>query len=179
MSPSLRAGYFRGVSKLPVPKLLKILLASLLFGLIAGLIVALGTEVLALRSSDQTFTGHRLTVHTAAVIKRFSTVAPGAMDAVGRHPRLDWAGQCPTLRAGTGSDKGSYQSVRPLHPEEPRVITVRESARLQGFPDSHRFHPTVWHSSRMIGNSVSPIIAKVIFSAIAAKLQVTAQAMAA
>ena len=40
--------------KLPVPKLLKILLASLLFGLIAGLIVALGTEVLALRSSDQT-----------------------------------------------------------------------------------------------------------------------------
>jgi DNA (cytosine-5)-methyltransferase 1 len=70
------------------------------------------------------------------------------------------------LRAGTGSDHGSYQSVRPIHPAEPRVITVREAARLQGFPDRFRFHPTVWHSFRMIGNSVSPIMAQAIFSLI-------------
>jgi len=37
-----------------VPKLLKILLASLLLGLIAGLIVELSTEVLALRHSERT-----------------------------------------------------------------------------------------------------------------------------
>ena len=124
----------------------------------------------ALRSSSRTFTGHRIVEHKPEVAKRFSEVPPGGTDKVGRHPRLSWSGQCPTLRAGTGSDKGSYQAVRPLHPDEHRVITVREAARLQGFPHEHIFHPTTWHSFRMIGNSVSPVISAAIFSAIAAKL---------
>lgn len=127
----------------------------------------------ALRSPDCTFTGQQPTAHTAAVIKRFKKVEQGKMEAIGRHPRLAWSGQCPTLRAGTGADRGSYQSVRPIHPDEPRVITVREGARLQGFPDAHLFHPTVWHSFRMIGNSVSPIMAKAIFGAVKAKLETT------
>jgi DNA (cytosine-5)-methyltransferase 1 len=123
-----------------------------------------------LRASDKLFTGQQATVHTENVIERFKSVPPGGIDAVGRHPRLSWDGQCPTLRAGTGADKGSYQAVRPLHPVEPRVITVREAARLQGFPDAHRFHPTVWHSFRMIGNSVSPIMSQAIFTALRSKL---------
>lgn len=121
---------------------------------------------------DRRFTGHRRTKHTSAVVARFETVLPGTVDKVGRHPRLAWNGQCPTLRAGTGSDRGSYQSVRPLHPEEPRVITVREAARLQGFPDGFRFHPTTWHSFRMIGNSVSPIIAKAVLEKIYERLDI-------
>lgn len=115
-----------------------------------------------LRSKDRTFTGHGFTKHTTKVVERFSSVVPGTTDKVGRHYRLAWQGQCPTLRAGTGSDKGSFQSVRPIHPTEHRVITAREGARLQGFPDDHLFHPTVWHSFRMIGNSVSPIMAEVV-----------------
>lgn len=124
----------------------------------------------SLRAPDGTFTGHRPTIHTDAVITRFSMVPPGGVDKIGRHPRLRWDGQCPTLRAGTGSDRGSFQSVRPIHPDAPRVITVREAARLQGFPDSFRFHPTVWHSFRMIGNSVSPVISKAIFTTLRSKL---------
>jgi DNA (cytosine-5)-methyltransferase 1 len=123
-----------------------------------------------LRTEDQTFTGHRRTAHTPEVIKRFKKVKQGGVDPIGRHPRLSWSGQCPTLRAGTGNDRGSFQSVRPIHPEENRVITVREGARLQGFPDRFRFHPTVWHSFRMIGNSVSPVISKAIFSLIAKRI---------
>jgi DNA (cytosine-5)-methyltransferase 1 len=126
-----------------------------------------------LRSGDGIFTGHRPTVHTREVKKRFAALLPGQVDRVGRHPRLDWDGQCPNLRAGTGKDRGSYQAVRPVHPEEPRVITVREAARLQGFPDSFKFHPTVWHSFRMIGNSVSPIISKAIFSLLAERTGLT------
>jgi DNA (cytosine-5)-methyltransferase 1 len=61
--------------------------------------------------------------------------------------------------------------VRPIHPDEPRVITVREAARLQGFPDRFRFHPTVWHSFRMIGNSVSPFVSKAIFSLLARRIE--------
>ena len=122
------------------------------------------TYAASLRSDDLSFTGHRATDHTLKVIERFSAVPPGEYDKVGRHPRLDSAGQCPTLRAGTGAELGSFQSVRPIHPTEHRVITVREAARLQGFPDRHIFHPTVWHSFRMIGNSVSPVIAKAVSS---------------
>lgn len=133
----------------------------------------------SLLANNCRFTGHRPTAHTLAVIERFSKVAQGATDIVGRHPRLSWDGQCPTLRAGTGSDLGSFQSVRPIHPDEPRVITVREAARLQGFPDSFRFHPTIWHSFRMIGNSVSPILSKAIFSLLAERTEVSRVAIAA
>jgi DNA (cytosine-5)-methyltransferase 1 len=123
-----------------------------------------------LRSGDGIFTGHLGTVHTDEVKARFSKLLPGRVDSVGRHPRLSWDGQCPNLRAGTGKDKGSYQAVRPIHPDEHRVITVREAARLQGFHDAFKFHPTIWHSFRMIGNSVSPIIAEAIFSLLSERL---------
>lgn len=117
------------------------------------------------------FTGHRPTEHAENVVNRFAAIEQGGFDKVGRHPRLAWAGRCPTLRAGTGADRGSFQSVRPLHPEENRVITVREAARLQGFPDNHRFHPTVWHSFRMIGNSVSPVIGEAVLAAVRDRLR--------
>ncbi len=120
-----------------------------------------------MRSSTNTVTGNIRTKHTEEVKLRFAQTLPGTTEKVGRHPRLSWDGQCPTLRAGTGSDRGSFQSVRPIHPVEHRVITVREAARLQGFPDSFKFHPTIWHSFRMIGNSVSPFAARAVFRAIA------------
>lgn len=119
----------------------------------------------ALRNSTGTFTGHRITVHRTEIARRFAKVEQGGIDAIGRHVRLTWDGQCPTIRAGTGPDKGSRQAVRPLHPDEDRVITVREAARLQGFPDDYFFHPTLWHSFRMIGNSVSPFMSVAIFKA--------------
>jgi len=125
----------------------------------------------SLRTEDGAISGHRATVHSAEVAKRFSAVEQGKTDSVGRHPRLAWQSQCPALRAGTGSDKGSYQSVRPIHPSQHRVITVREAARLQGFPDRHRFHPTTWHSFRMIGNSVAPLMAEAILRAVAAAFE--------
>ncbi|WGV60090.1 DNA cytosine methyltransferase [Brevibacillus brevis] len=104
------------------------------------------------------------TKHTEEVINRFKQVPPGSIDKISRAPRLKADGFCPTLRAGTGSDKGSYQAVRPIHPSEDRVITPREAARLQGFPDWFQFHHTKWHSFRQIGNSVSPIVSEYIFS---------------
>ncbi|HUD51883.1 DNA cytosine methyltransferase [Parvibaculum sp.] len=109
------------------------------------------------------------TVHTKEVVARFKKVKPGKPDTISKCPRLSWDGLCPTLRAGTGSDKGSFQSIRPIHPTEPRVITVREAARLQGFPDWFVFHPTKWHSFRMIGNSVSPVFSQALLSRIVAK----------
>ena len=100
------------------------------------------------------------TRHSEEVIERFKKLAYGKADPVSKSTKLDPNGFCPTLRAGTGSDKGSYQAVRPVHYSVPRVITPREAARLQGFPDWFVFHRTKWHSFRQIGNSVSPIVSE-------------------
>lgn len=115
--------------------------------------------------------GIQTTLHTSPVVERFKQVSQGKTDGVSRCVRLSWDAAAPTLRAGTGPDKGSFQSVRPIHPVRPRVITVREAARLQGFPDWFDFHDTKWHSFRMIGNSVSPIMAEVLLTFIATKLK--------
>lgn len=114
--------------------------------------------------------GNYDTTHTEAVAKRYASIVPGKTDKISRSKRMEWTGFCPTLRAGTGSDKGSYQAVRPLHPEIGRVITVREAARLQSFPDWFLFHYTKWHSFRMIGNSVPPLLSFNILQIIRQKL---------
>lgn len=106
--------------------------------------------------------GFKPTAHSKSVLKRFHAVDPGRRDPVSRCPRLAWDLSCPTIRAGTGKDRGSFQSIRPIHPEGDRVINIREAARLQGFPDWFQFHPTNWHSFRMIGNSVSPYVSRAV-----------------
>lgn len=108
--------------------------------------------------------GFQATNHSKTTLARFRDVEPGNSETVGRYPRLSWEAVCSTLRAGTAADHGSFQAVRPIHPEENRVITVREAARIQGFPDWMQFHHTKWHSFRMIGNSVSPCLSESLFS---------------
>lgn len=116
------------------------------------------------------------TLHSIAVKDRFIDTRQGKVEPISRYPKLAWTGQCPTLRAGTGADKGSFQAMRPIHPSQPRVITVREGARLQGFPDWFVFHPTKWHSFRMIGNSVSPIVSEALLKLLSTKSALRAAA---
>lgn len=104
------------------------------------------------------------TIHSADLTERYGSLPPGGRDSVSRSARLDPKGFCPTLRAGTGPDKGSYQAVRPIHPTQPRVITPREAARLQGFPDWFWLPEAKWHAFRQIGNSVSPLVAEAVLS---------------
>lgn len=110
------------------------------------------------------------TIHSPEVEKRYAKLSYGEQDAISKSIKLNPVGFCPTLRAGTGSDKGSFQAVRPIHYLRPRVITPREAARLQGFPDWFLLHRTKWHSFRQIGNSVSPIVAEAILSTVFKKI---------
>lgn len=116
--------------------------------------------------------GLKSTRHSKVVAHRYTTTPGGKSDRITKSYRLQWDGQCPTLRAGTDVDKGAFQAVRPLHPGKGRVITVREAARLQAFPDWFVFHPAKWHSFRMIGNSVSPAVSRGLLGRIAKKLHV-------
>lgn len=99
------------------------------------------------------------TVHTRKTYQRFRRTDPGRVEPISRLFRLDPEGFARTLRAGTGTDRGSHTSPRPIHPEKARVITVREAARLHGYPDWFRFHGTNWHGHRQVGNSVPPPVA--------------------
>lgn len=121
-------------------------------------------------NSSGEVSGFLATAHTAETEARFKKLKAGKSDSISKCVRLDPQGYCPTLRAGTGPERGSYQAIRPVHPTAPRVICPREAARLQGFPDWFQFHPTKWHSFRQIGNSVSPILSEHIMARIFSKL---------
>jgi len=104
--------------------------------------------------------GHQGTVHSEELLRRYEALNPGQQDPITKSVRLIANGFCPTLRAGTGPERGSFQAVRPIHFNKPRVITPREAARLQSFPDWFVFDQTKWHSFRQIGNSVPPLLAE-------------------
>lgn len=102
------------------------------------------------------------TAHTEASRKRFLATQNGSVEPISRFLKLDPTGLCNTLRAGTDSARGAFTSPRPIHPTLPRVITVREAARLHSYPDWFRFHATKWHGFRQIGNSVPPLLARAV-----------------
>ena len=110
--------------------------------------------------------GFLMTAHTKAVEERYRKLQYGDQDRISKSYKLNPSSFCPTLRAGTGPDKGSFQAVRPIHYIEARVINPREAARLQGFPDWFELPETIWHSFRQIGNSVSPIAAEAILKVV-------------
>ncbi|KAL0329888.1 UNVERIFIED_CONTAM: DNA (cytosine-5)-methyltransferase CMT2 [Sesamum radiatum] len=49
-----------------------------------------------------------------------------------------------------------------LHPEQDRLLTIREYARLQGFPDFYRFCGTIKERYCQIGNAVSIPVARAL-----------------
>ncbi|MBE9126863.1 MULTISPECIES: DNA cytosine methyltransferase [unclassified Coleofasciculus] len=102
------------------------------------------------------------TQHNQESIERFHRTKAGELEPISRLQRLDWNKPCYTLRAGTGCDRGSYTSPRPIHPHYPRVLSVREAARLHSFPDWFRFHITKWHGFRQVGNAVPPLLGRAL-----------------
>ena len=106
------------------------------------------------------------TVHTDISRKRFAETGGGNIESISRFFKLPKDGICNTLRAGTDSARGAFTSPRPIHYAYPRCITVREMARLHGYPDWFRFHVTKWHGARQIGNSVPPPLARAVANAV-------------
>ena len=115
------------------------------------------------RDWDRTvLTSSMRTVHTEISRRRFVETEPGKVEPISRFFKLSADRVANTLRAGTDSARGAFTSPRPIHYEKPRCITVREMARLHGFPDWFRFHETKWHGARQIGNAVAPPLARAI-----------------
>lgn len=70
--------------------------------------------------------------------------------------RLEWTSQAGTITAGFDS----FTRGRFGHPEQHRPITLREGARLQGFPDGFRFLGSRAQVRLQIGNAVPPPLAR-------------------
>jgi DNA (cytosine-5)-methyltransferase 1 len=72
----------------------------------------------------------------------------------GKYRRLSWDHPAPAVDTRFGDPK--YY----LHPEEHRGLSVREAARIQGFPDDFVFEGTRAAQFRMVGNAVPPPLAR-------------------
>ena len=93
--------------------------------------------------------------HTKAVIERFSKVPQGGRDRGSYCDRIDPKEPSHTIVVGS-----SAGGARPhIHPTENRVITVREAARLQSFPDWYVFTGSSTEQYRQVGNAVPPLLA--------------------
>ncbi len=92
--------------------------------------------------------------HNAESILRYMYLDYGQRDKLGRVDRLDPSLPSKTVIAGGTSGGGRSH----LHPYFPRTLSVRESARIQTFPDSYEFIGPVARQFTQVGNAVPPIL---------------------
>lgn len=109
---------------------------------------------------------HRGRKHGPEVSSRYAALAPGERDSRTRINRLDPTR--PSYTIVVGSDAGGGKGH--VHPDEPRELTPRESARLQTFPDWWEFSGNVRHTIRQVGNAVPPLLGFAIGNALRSKV---------
>jgi DNA (cytosine-5)-methyltransferase 1 len=111
---------------------------------------------------------HEPTMHSADMIARFGALQPGKRERGSFHDRLHPDRLSYTLRAGSGN----FSPLRPIHYRYDRVITVRESARLQGFSDNYVWPDRIprLQQYRQVGNAVPPPLASALARSLADQL---------
>ena len=97
---------------------------------------------------------HIPTKHSQKMIKKIKRTPPGqSVYPKFKHSwyRLKWNEPAPVMKEN--------HNAPAVHPEEHRVITPREMARLQSFPDAFHFLGTKSSILKQIGNAVPPLLA--------------------
>lgn len=112
--------------------------------------------------TDDSVFNHRAPNHQQSTIDRIANCDQGdpLFDSWTEKIRLVPDEVAPTLKAGK---RANYHFG---HPEIPRGLTIRERARLQGFPDDYEFMGGVTDQRTQTGNAVPPPMAKAVAAAI-------------
>ena len=122
-----------------------------------------------LRQPNGVTYNHVAANHSEELVERIRSVEVGeAPQAYGDHPlrrkqyfRLAYARLSPDEPASTlTTNTHNPGSGRFLHYRDHRTLTVREVARLQGFPDWFRFAGSQTEQRRHVGNAVPPPLSR-------------------
>jgi len=108
----------------------------------------------ALLNIDKDCPNHVTRKHKASSIARYIKLDVGKRDRQGRVDRLNPSLPSKTVIAGGSSGGGRSH----LHPYIPRTLSVRESARLQTFPDNYIFTGSSARQFTQVGNAVPPAL---------------------
>jgi DNA (cytosine-5)-methyltransferase 1 len=103
------------------------------------------------------FPNHLAMRHSKRVINKIAALEPGTgpMSYRRLHPSLP----AKTLFSG--------HRAPPAHFQQPRSITVREAARLQGFPDCFRIYGSFGNQMQQVTNAVPPPLARAVLHVLA------------
>lgn len=128
-----------------------------------------------IRGNQECLFNHVAGLHSSKMLEAMETLRPGETPQdIENHPlrkkdyfrgayaRLDPEKPSATMTTQTQNPG----SGRFTHYRDHRVLTVREVARLQGFPDWFRFLGTQAEQRRHVGNAVPPLLAQTIASAL-------------
>jgi DNA (cytosine-5)-methyltransferase 1 len=124
-------------------------------------------------TTEATVIGHTSWAHTRAMRRRIGRVPEGGRwwggddhfsHSYGRLHRRGFARTITTFFPNPGS--GRYS-----HPTENRTLTLREAARIQGFPDSFLFLPPYSRAAMLVGNALDAAVAWMIYGVIRTALE--------
>lgn len=119
--------------------------------------VTAGEALAKLTSSwDEDTWTKELAFHNPEVEQRFDQCPPGTKEPISRFMRVAYSRPAPTVLAAS----------RLIHPIKPRILTPREMACLQSFPDNYHWPTTKVQAYLQIGNAVPPLLGEAVGKAI-------------
>ena len=109
--------------------------------------------------------------HRPETVQHLMTVPQGVSISKSFRYRAPWEGLCRSLTAGLNDSTKSY-----IHPIYHREMSVREYARIHGFPDSWYFEGTHHNGIKQVANAVPIPLGYAVFRSVAQSLRETSPA---
>ena len=100
---------------------------------------------------------HQGRQHKPETVEHLKTVPQGKSVKKSYRYRAPWHGLCRSLTAGTDDSTKAY-----IHPIYHREMSVREYARIHGFPDDWFFHGNLHNGIKQVANAVPVPLAKAV-----------------